>query len=222
MSESAIRNILFDLGVVLVHLDYNAALDQMLPFCNASKARSGQAVFSLMQRDPVLARYERGEASLEDVFEKFCRLTGFRASLAEFVRIWNGIFTANEPMIDFGRYLAESLDVYILTNAGSLHVPYLFDRFPSLRFYRAYAASCDLGVLKPDARFYRKALKAFGVDARTCLFIDDLQENVNGAEAIGIRSVRYAGPERTMNDVLRMLDMPYPDRMGGSISMIGE
>ena len=55
-----VEHILFDLGVVLVHLDYEPALEKLVSHCDPDRVRSGVAVFSLLQRDPIIAEYERG------------------------------------------------------------------------------------------------------------------------------------------------------------------
>jgi HAD superfamily hydrolase (TIGR01509 family) len=65
------------------------------------------------------------------------------------------------------------------------------------------AARCDavlftgvLGARKPAERAYIRALEELGVAAPSCLFVDDNQENVDGARALGIDSVLYTGPAR--------------------------
>jgi putative hydrolase of the HAD superfamily len=51
--------------------------------------------------------------------------------------------------------------------------------------------SCDLGTVKPDAGCYRAALGILGAEPAEVLFVDDRQENVDGAHAVGIPAVRF-------------------------------
>jgi HAD superfamily hydrolase (TIGR01509 family) len=52
-------------------------------------------------------------------------------------------------------------------------------------------ASCHLGVRKPEASFYDRLLGRLGLEAPNVLFVDDREENVEGARAVGIAAHRY-------------------------------
>lgn len=192
------RSVIFDIGVVLLHIDYASAVAAALPLCDPRKGLNARKFFSLIERDPAIAEYERGRLSSEDFHRHFVELTGFSGSLQVFTDMWMGMLSENEPMIRFARSLTERYDVFFATNAGFVHIPGIYERFPDLRFYKDAAASCFLGAVKPEAEFYRKALAQFGVRAEDCLFIDDRPENVAGAEAFGIRSVLYTNPGETI------------------------
>lgn len=64
----------------------------------------------------------------------------------------------------------------------------------SLRFFEAVSLSCEIGALKPDARMYRFALDALNVNPETAVFVDDIDANLRGAEALGIRTVKMRRP----------------------------
>jgi hypothetical protein len=102
-----VRYILFDIGVVLVTLDYARALKRIEPFFPAGMRGKGQTFFNLMGRDPKLAEYERGELATSAFFDHFRDRTGFTGTLEQFTDIWCDIFAENRPMLDFGRELAE-------------------------------------------------------------------------------------------------------------------
>jgi FMN phosphatase YigB (HAD superfamily) len=194
-------NVLLDIGVVLLHLDYARALERLARFCPPERRRGGPSFLALLGRDDAVAVYERGGMSAAEFFAHVVRLTGFSGSMAAFVDIWRDIFAENEPMIRFGRELAATRKVYFATNAGDLHVPWIFERFPSLRFFTDCACSCYLGASKPSAEFFDRALARFGLEPGACLFVDDRPENVAGAEAAGIRSILYAGPDQAVQAV---------------------
>jgi len=202
---SAMQNVLFDIGGVLLHLDYDQALRRLAPYCPEAARPAGKAVFSLLGRDPVVAEYERGAVSLSALFERFVAVTGFSGTLEDFKDIWGTIFAENEAMIAFGHELARTYDVYFMSNAGALHIPALYERYPRLRFFKDDAVSCYLGALKPERAFFEKALSKFGIQAERSLFIDDRPENIAGARAYGLHAVQYARAEQTIADVKRML-----------------
>ena len=201
----AIRNILFDIGVVLLHLRYEAAVARVLPMCSSDKRGRLGAFLNLIHRDPLVAEYERGRIGPEEFFRHFAEHVGFQGTMEDFKRIWCSIFYENEPMIEFGRELARNYNIYFLTNAGCMHVPLIYDLFPSLRFFKDDAVSCYLGEVKPDREFYAKALAKFGISADTCLFIDDRPENVEGARQFGLQSILYTTPGETIPAIRQAL-----------------
>lgn len=51
--------------------------------------------------------------------------------------------------------------------------------------------SNELGVRKPDPRFYERIIEEMGVDASECLFVDDKEKNVEGARAAGMHAIVF-------------------------------
>lgn len=200
-----IRQVMFDLGVVLMHLEYEPARDACLAHCDPARLAASGDFLRLLGRTPVVDAYERGELDARQFFDHFVAHTGFRGSLDEFAGIWRSIFRENTPMIDLGHRLAARYPVYFMTNASDLHVPWIFDAYPRLRFFKDYACSCYIGASKPDPAFYTRALERFGVDAASSLFIDDRPENVDAARALGFRCVLYQHPEQAVGETLRAL-----------------
>lgn len=194
--------LLFDLGVVLLHLEYEPARALAAPHCDPAKVGpDGAGFFTLLGRTAHVNEYETGRLTAFGFFEAFMQETGFRGTFEEFAGIWRSIFRENDAMLDFGNEMAARYPCYFLTNASDLHVPWVFERFPRLRFMQGYHSSCYAGVMKPERAFYQGALDRFGLDPARCLFIDDRPENIVGAEALGIRSVLYTDAGATMRAV---------------------
>lgn len=196
---------MFDLGVVLLHLEYEAARDACIARCDPTKLAASGKFLSLLGRTPVVDAYERGDLSAQQFFDHFAEATGFDGALADFAEIWRSIFRENDPMIAFGRKLSETYPIYFMTNASDLHVPWVFDRFPRLQFFRDVACSCYIHAAKPELLFYERALSKFGVRPETCLFIDDRPENIETAIRLGFRCVLYENPEQAMGETLILL-----------------
>lgn len=51
--------------------------------------------------------------------------------------------------------------------------------------------SCELGVAKPDPRFFERAALRIGADVGAVLFVDDRQDNVEAARAAGMPAERW-------------------------------
>lgn len=70
---------------------------------------------------------------------------------------------------------------------------YRFKQFGLRRFFKLALSSCFVGQRKPELAMYRCAVDILGVPAERILFIDDRQENANGAAAAGMRAIVFQG-----------------------------
>jgi putative hydrolase of the HAD superfamily len=70
---------------------------------------------------------------------------------------------------------------------------YRFERYGLRKHFKVAFSSCYVGLRKPDAPIYRRALDILGTPPGRVLFIDDRPENVAGAESVGIKGVRFTG-----------------------------
>lgn len=77
-----------------------------------------------------------------------------------------------------------------------LHALDLYDEFDVI------FNTAELGVAKPDPAVFELVLRQLGIDAEQALFIDDLEINVEGARAVGLRAHRHLDRETTV-DFLR-------------------
>ncbi|MCO5043777.1 MAG: HAD family phosphatase [Kiritimatiellae bacterium] len=203
-----IQYVMFDLGVVLLHLDYAPAQAACISQCDPERLAAGGKFLRLLGRTPIVDAYERGELTAQQFFDHFVAATGFRGSLDEFIAIWRSIFRENTPMIEFAHRVSKRLPTFLMTNASDQHVPWVFDRYRSLNFFRDYAASCYVGAAKPDPVYYQRALNKFGARAEVSLFVDDRPENIDAAQALGFRCVLYENPEQAIGESLKILDFP--------------
>jgi len=79
--------------------------------------------------------------------------------------------------------------------------------FPILRDFNYVAVSGRLGMVKPDPEIYRHLLEICDLPAQSCLFIDDVAKNVEGARAVGLHAVQFTDPDAVAAQ-LRDLGLP--------------
>jgi putative hydrolase of the HAD superfamily len=70
---------------------------------------------------------------------------------------------------------------------------YRFERFGLRELFQVALCSCYLGLRKPEPEIYQRALGILGRPRERVLFIDDRAENVAGAEAAGMKAIRFEG-----------------------------
>ena len=98
--------------------------------------------------------------------------------------------------------------VGLLTNELELfHGPDVYDAFEILSCFDAIVDATHTGILKPEAQAYQLAVESLGVSSDKVVFVDDLQKNVDGALACGIKAVRLdiTNPDAGFNRLRDML-----------------
>jgi putative hydrolase of the HAD superfamily len=92
----------------------------------------------------------------------------------------------------------------VLNNEARETNDYRFERFGIRKHLQVAFSSCYLGLRKPGAAIYRRALDILGKPAGRVLFIDDRTENAAGAEAVGMKAIRFTGADRLRCELAKM------------------
>jgi putative hydrolase of the HAD superfamily len=74
--------------------------------------------------------------------------------------------------------------------------------------FHAVVISADVGMRKPEERIYRHATELLGLPPAECVFIDDMEANVRGAEAIGMLGIVHTQPEATIAQLTELFGLP--------------
>jgi putative hydrolase of the HAD superfamily len=80
-----------------------------------------------------------------------------------------------------------------------------FQHFGLRELFKVALSSCYLGLRKPDAAIYRRALDILGRPAERILFIDDRAENADAAAAVGMKAIRFEGAESLRREFERLV-----------------
>jgi HAD superfamily hydrolase (TIGR01509 family) len=98
----------------------------------------------------------------------------------------------------------ERVPVYVLSNTDRVHVAYILERFEWIGRASGLFLSCEEGLLKPEPEFYDRALRRYGHDPASVVFIDDRIENVLAARRAGMIGV-HVPEDATFADLVERL-----------------
>jgi putative hydrolase of the HAD superfamily len=90
----------------------------------------------------------------------------------------------------------------LLSNTDVMRWTFVKGRFPEILFFDAYVLSFDAGFMKPQLEIYLEALRLSGTRPERAVFIDDVAENVAGANRAGLAGV-VLGPGTDLEAALR-------------------
>lgn len=185
-----LRNIsalLFDLGGVLLDIDFERAL---LRWSNQSHL----PVAELRRRfamDEAYQQHERGEIPASEYFAHLRQTLELDASDTDIERGWNDIFVGEiAATISYIATVHTSLPCYLFSNTNPTHQAFWSSNFPTVveSFQRVFV-SFELGLRKPDPEAFEAIAAATGCRLDETLFFDDSEENVNAARQTGMPSV---------------------------------
>jgi putative hydrolase of the HAD superfamily len=91
----------------------------------------------------------------------------------------------------------------ILSNMGYGVLDFMRPRFEWLNEFDQLTWSCELGVVKPDPAIYLHTVKKLKVSPDQALFIDNLEKNIVGAEAVGLHANLFVNVEQLQTDLVR-------------------
>jgi epoxide hydrolase-like predicted phosphatase len=80
-----------------------------------------------------------------------------------------------------------------------------YDRATFPELFDGVVISGDVGMHKPQPEIFLLGAERAGVAPEQCVFVDDLRENCDGAEAVGMTAVLHRGPDTTLPELERLL-----------------
>lgn len=93
----------------------------------------------------------------------------------------------------------------LLTNSGPTTRSTLLPRHGLDRWFSLAVISAEEQISKPDIRIYHRACDRLGLMPAECLFVDDRQSNIVGAQEAGLAAIRFTSSTVTVPTVLTML-----------------
>ena len=205
---SHIKNIIFDLGDVILNIDIPRTVRA---FAELS-GHSDQHLQKAFVENELFRKFETGSLS-EDGFRNLIReiLEMPELNDSDIDYAWNALLLDIPPArIALLKKLSDRYRLYLLSNTSSIHIAkvnqilhttsgigdlkYLFDKI-----YVSY----EMGIMKPDPQIYLNLIADAGIVADQTLFLDDNEANVEAAGKLGIHTIHVQKP----NTILEYLSL---------------
>jgi FMN phosphatase YigB (HAD superfamily) len=189
---STIKNVIFDLGGVLLNIDYNRTT-------NAFKQlgyTDFENMYSMLKGNNVFDNLETGHITEDEFYQYMTGAAAGAVSNQQVQDAWNAM------LLDFRTeslrhllLLREKQKIFLLSNTNIIHKK-AFDQLfmqqtgiPSLDDYfdKAYYSQ-KVGLRKPNADIFQFVLKDAGITAGESFYIDDLSPNIETARKLGFKT----------------------------------
>jgi putative hydrolase of the HAD superfamily len=194
MPSGAYAAALFDFGGVLT----TSVWDSFAAFLRG-EGLDPDTIKNLFRTDPEaladLRGLETGELSEDEFEEKFGRRLGLKDPEGLIDSMFAGM-QPDEPMVAAVRSLREAgLKTGLITNSWSTDH---YDRRLLAELFDVSVISAEVHMHKPQPEIYRLATERLELAPERCIFVDDLRENCEGAESVGMTAVRHRNAADTI------------------------
>jgi len=198
-----IRAVFFDFGSVLIRDGDNSKREAWEKRLGLSPGELAATIFE----SEAAARATVGEVTTAEMWQQI----GERLQLddeqrrqlrADFFRGDN----LNAELVEFARELQPRYKLAILSNAWS-NARRIFSQVYGLDdIFETMIISAEVGLAKPDPRIYHLAVEHLDVYPEEAIFLDDRLENVEAAQAVGLRAVHFRDNAQAIAEMRAYLD----------------
>lgn len=195
-----IRSVVFDAGNVFVFFDGKKTKEDVIKTLGVTETELNQLWKEL------IPRLGSGEITEDQFWQYFCKKTGTKKKLpleSLLSREYEKGVRVDTRVLDIVKALkGQGLVVGIMSNTIGPHAD-INNKHGVYKDFSVRALSHEVGSRKPDDKIYLFTLEALGLPPQAVVLVDDLQENIDKAEALGMRGILYENPEQLVNELAK-------------------
>ena len=191
------KAIIFDLGKVLVHFDFNRGYRELEGLCPYPAAEIPKRLGST----GLVARFETGLIQPHDFVEQLSRILDLHVDYDRFCRIWSCIFAETLVPESMLEGLAARYRLLLLSNTNAIHFEMIRQSYPMIRHFHHLILSYEVKAMKPRPEIFHAAVARAGCRPEECFFTDDMAEFVEGAQKVGIDAVQFRSAEQLAEEL---------------------
>ena len=187
-----IKNIIFDLGGVILNLDYNKTVDEFKKI----GLLNFQDLYSQKMQNILFDDFEKGEVSSAEFISCLIDSENLKIKEIDFINAWNAMLLEIPiKKLEFINSLKKDYKVFLLSNTNEIHIYKFEDDLKKNnmlnQFYKCFDKvyySSRMGKRKPEENCFKQVLGENQLVPQQTLFIDDSIQHIKGAKRVGIET----------------------------------
>jgi len=189
LKSQKVRNLLFDLGNVIIDLDIDRTMKDLHKLFRPDGDRS------IVER--INMEYECGRVSTDIFLNTLLSQCNRNVQAFDLIEAWNGMLVGiPEHRLEMLRMLRNNFNVYLLSNTNELHLEWVhrylkrehgIEDFEKHFFDHAYYSHL-VGDRKPLPSIYKHIIDDSFLTPSLTLYMDDIKENLDVAEKLGFET----------------------------------
>jgi glucose-1-phosphatase len=196
--KNNIKVIVFDLGNVLIPFDYNRIIESM----NLISAELGNRFAEKYYKNyHVHRQYEKWKLSDDEFLKIMVEWTENKITTEDIKKIYSDLFIENVATTALLPILKKNYQLVLLSNTNHIHQKYGWEKYEFLKYFDKLILSHEIGAIKPEEKIYRAVEKFTNESPESHIFIDDIQEYVEGAKKCGWSGVQFTSHTKLVADL---------------------
>ena len=204
-----IEVVVFDLGNVIIPVDFEKTVESFISL----GGKKASELYHCAGQTHLFEELERGEVSREEFLDRVRPELNY-ASDTEIVEAWNAmLFHIDHSIFEYLNKLRPRFKTYVLSNINTYHAEWVDQAMRSAlseqdisQYFDHVFYSHEIGHRKPEYGAWQTIIEQEGVDPKKTLFIDDKDENIKAAKALGFHGLQW----NPSSDIRLVVDILLP------------
>ena len=196
-----IKNVILDMGNVLLLFNPDIPLNE---FCTSEEEK--QSIRKAYFEGEEWIKTDYGDIKDKDLVDAIKHKVPekYHETLKKVAANYDTHMVPLEGAKEFCDYIKnKGYGIYILSNALDRFYQY-FPRFLPLDYFNGVVVSSDLHMIKPYEGIYKYILEKYKLNPEECLFIDDREENIEGARKVNIKVELF---KKNYNEIIKKYNL---------------
>jgi putative hydrolase of the HAD superfamily len=207
---SEIKNIIFDLGGVIINLDQSLTIHEF----NKISVFPFEEVYTQAAQTELFNEFDKGTISDFDFFSELRKQIRYEGPEVDLLYAWNAmLLDVPEKRLDLLVSMKQNYNTFLLSNTCEPHIAhfekelYIHHGVKNFNdYFDSVYYSCRMGMRKPNKEIFEFVLKENELNPEETVFIDDSIQHVKGAGECGIKA--YLLPKNMeVGDLLKELNL---------------
>lgn len=193
-----IRTIIFDIGNVLAGFEWQGFF---------RKFGYSEEIYERLCKATVMsgtwAEYDRGAMSDEEILGAFIKNDpGIEQELRDSLANINGMVVKYDYAIPWIKVLKEKgYQVLVLSNFAGRVLEECKEALDFLEYVDGGILSYKYKIIKPEPEIYQLLIEKYQLNPQECVFMDDIERNLEGAEAFGMHTIHFKNREQALEEL---------------------
>lgn len=198
------QKIMFDFGNVV----FDTSFDNIFKYWSVCLKTNKSEIEKKFTKDFAYFSFCQGLISSKEYYLHIKNDLKIEISEADFFAGWERFYSGLKPDIEQTLLGLKKLGYYLcaLSNTNEIHVKYIQKHYPQIlnQFDRIFYSN-EMNVRKPDKKTFQIVLDFLKCDSRQFIFLDDKEENINAAEALGFNCILVKNSIQMKNELMKAL-----------------
>jgi putative hydrolase of the HAD superfamily len=192
MPANKIKNIIFDLGGVIINLDIKKTISEY----NKLTPVPFESIYTQAKQSQLFDEFDKGKILPGDFFRTLKKEINYKGDDLDIIHAWNAmLLDIPEERLELLVNAKQNYNTYLLSNTNEPHIAIIehdLYREHGVKNFEDYFDkiyySCRVGLRKPDKEIFELLLNENELNPAETVFIDDSIQHVQGAGACGINA----------------------------------